>query len=102
MPVIGSIEDNTGLISVGDMFRVATNLRALVTGHAGNRTLGHGGEWRATVVGLDPETGSQVTVASYDHIYEMKSDATTRSRQLLKFLVKILKTESKRAAFLAK
>jgi hypothetical protein len=91
----GSIKDNTGLVSVGDMFETATSLRALVQGHAGNRTLGVGGEWRATVVGIDPETGSQVTVASYDHLYEMKSDATKRSRELLRFLAKISRKRSR-------
>ena len=82
---------DTGLITVGDLFRTATELRADVAGHAGNRTRGIGGEWRARVVGIDPESHSQVTVASYDHLYEKKSDATRRSRQLLKFLSKIAK-----------
>lgn len=74
------------LVEVGDHFKTATDLRALVAGQAGNRTLGIGGDWIAKVVGIDPETGHQVTVAWYDHHYEKKADATKRSKELLKFL----------------
>ena len=64
----------------------ATKLRALVTGKKPNRALGYEGEWTAKVVGLDSETGSQVTVAYYDRTYTHAADARCRATQLLRRL----------------
>ena len=81
---IGPIQEE--LVEVGDYFRIATNPRPLVAGRPGNRTLGLGGEWTAKVVGTDPETGAQVTIAWYDHRYGLKADATKRSKELLSLI----------------
>ncbi len=72
-----------GIIETTDYLHTAVDLRPLVTGKKANRILGVGSEWRGKVVGTDPETGSQVTVAYYDHDYESTAEAKKRATQLL-------------------
>lgn len=69
-----------------DYLRTATDLRPLVTGKKADRILGYGGQWTGKIVGTDPETGSQVTVAWYDHPYEKTADAKKRASQLLQYV----------------
>ncbi len=78
------------LIDTTDYLHTATNLRPLVTGKKGNRILGIGGEWYGKVVGDAPDDGAQVTVARYDHPYELTADAKKRASALLQ-CVKLLR-----------
>lgn len=69
-----------------DYLHTATNLRPLVTGQKANRILGYGGQWTGKVVGDDPETGAQVTVAWYGQPYEATSAAKKRAADLLRYV----------------
>jgi hypothetical protein len=63
------------LLEVSDYLPIAVDIRPLV---AGTRETGY----HAKVVGTDPETGSQVTVARWPLEYEKKAEADKRSRQM--------------------
>lgn len=62
------------LLELTDYFPTAVELRPLV--------MGESGDWHPKVVGVDPETGGQVTVASWPLEYEHKRDAEKRAREM--------------------